>query len=121
MQAKTQVKQNKPAVLIVDDEAGIRLGTGGRQDQIAVRGRISTRLAKHSLSQIVGLRLQVDHLLKHGFAGNIEHAADNNAARFPATMEVDGVDHVRNLHCESLSFSINRHPSTTLWRAWLPF
>jgi hypothetical protein len=84
--------------LLHDHEPGIRLGMRGRQDEVAVRRRISARFPQHALAQTVGMIAQVAHLVVHRLARHIEHASHDHSAMLAAGVRVDGVHEVRDAH-----------------------
>src|SRR5215831_19545787 len=79
--------------LLHDDEPRLGLRVGGRQQQVAVRRGISTRLPEHSLAQSVGVPLQVCFLLEHGTARYIEHTTGDHSSWFATCMQVYGGNH----------------------------
>jgi len=84
--------------LFHDDHPGMRLGARRRQNHVAVRRGIAARLAQHSFTQAVSVRCEVGHLLEHGFAGHVEHAAGDHASRLAAGVEVHRRHHIRDSH-----------------------
>ena len=78
--------------LLHDDEAGGGARIGRRQDDIAISGRIATRFPQHPQTQVVEVPLEILHLLEHRLAGDIQDAADDDAAGFARRVKINGVD-----------------------------
>ena len=103
--------------LLHDHETGVGFRMGGRQDQVAVERRIAARLAQHAQADVVGVRFQPGLLFEHGVAGNVQHAAGDDAAGFAAGVRVHRRNHAAESHhrtpgrvaCASLSPWRPRH------------
>ena len=95
-----RVRPGHPGIfdLLHDHVAGLGLRPRGRQDEVAVGGRVAARLAEHPQAEVVAVRLQPMHLLEHRRAGNVEHAADDDPAMFAGRVEVDRLDHPLESH-----------------------
>ena len=91
--------------LLHDDVAGVGGGVRRRQDQIAVRRGIAARLGEHPLAQAVGVIAEIAHLVVHRRAGDIEHAAHDDAPRFAAGVGIDGLHHVGYSHPQRIRMS----------------
>ena len=79
--------------LFHDHVSGVRFRVGGWQNEIAVGRRVAARLAQHSLTELIGLVLQIEHLVEHRRAGNIQHATDNHSSRLTTNVSVDSLNH----------------------------
>ena len=67
-------------------------GCDDGQHEVERQRRRAARLEQQQPAQIVALALEVLHLLEHRRAGDVEHAAHDDAARLSLRVGVDAVD-----------------------------
>src|SRR5690348_6563322 len=72
-----------------------------RQDQIAIRGRITARLSQHQFPEVVGASFEISLLLEHRLARNVENATDNDASGFATSVGVNCGNHPRESQNDS--------------------
>ena len=66
-----------------------------RQNQVAVRSRVSPGFTEHAESEFVGLGLEIYHFFKHGLTRYITDSANNHTTGLTTRMGVDGLDPIR--------------------------
>jgi hypothetical protein len=72
--------------LFHDGEPRVRVRACWRQDEVAVGGRVAAGLAQHALADVVGVSVEIELLLEHGAAGNVDDTAGDDAPRLTAPM-----------------------------------
>ena len=78
--------------LLHDHVTGVGGGVVRGQDQVAVGRRVAARLAQHPQAQVVAVGLEPGHRVEHRGAGDALDPADDDAARLPGGVGVDGLD-----------------------------
>jgi hypothetical protein len=70
----------------------------GREDEVAVGGRVATRLAQHAQAQRVAMCPEPRHLVEHRRAGDVDDAAGDDTPMLAGGVGVDRMNEVGEVH-----------------------